>query len=158
MTTATASATCYKVKAGTPGLNCRDSPSTTAPVIRTYAEGDCINIVCQTTAQCLSEAGSSNYCIWDRTQDGCFVWDGYVYTGIWSYITTTCKIPVCPIKVLPPGDLLTDLLSRRPWLIYIFRTGYSISGFNVSSGITGVFPAGFRRGHNLGWVYERASW
>ncbi|KAJ2850610.1 hypothetical protein IWW36_001791 [Coemansia brasiliensis] len=61
-------------------LNCREKPTTKSDVVKIYSLGDDVDIVCQIEGQ--KQMGSK---VWDKTQDGCYVLDYYLYTGF-SYM------------------------------------------------------------------------
>ncbi|KAL2022209.1 hypothetical protein VTK56DRAFT_5819 [Thermocarpiscus australiensis] len=67
------------------GVNCRSGPGTSYAVKKVYAKGTDIKISCQTEGTSVN--GNS---IWDKTQDGCYVADYYVKTGINGYVTDKC--------------------------------------------------------------------
>ncbi|HEY9379464.1 MAG TPA: glycoside hydrolase domain-containing protein [Jiangellaceae bacterium] len=64
----------YQVTSGTP-LSARSGPSTSYPVVATYAPGATISVVCQTWGQ---QVGTSP--VWDRLTNGAWVADYYVST------------------------------------------------------------------------------
>ncbi|KAJ2619444.1 hypothetical protein GGI25_005564 [Coemansia spiralis] len=66
-------------------LNCREGPSTSTKIVKVYNIGQDIEIICQINGQTVS--GTK---IWDRTQDGCYVLDYYILTGM-----STIFKPVC---------------------------------------------------------------
>jgi len=66
-------------------VNCRSGPGTHYPVKKTYAKGSDVKVICQTTGTSIK--GNN---IWDKTQDGCYVTDYYVKTGINGFVTTKC--------------------------------------------------------------------
>ncbi|KAJ1738445.1 hypothetical protein LPJ78_004468 [Coemansia sp. RSA 989] len=61
-------------------LNCREKPTTKSDVVKVYSLGDDVEIVCQIEGQ--KQMGTK---VWDKTQDGCYVLDYYLYTGF-SYM------------------------------------------------------------------------
>ncbi|MGW9032651.1 glycoside hydrolase domain-containing protein [Streptomyces sp. NPDC055722] len=64
----------YKVTSTTP-LNARTGPSTTYPVVSTYAPGSALKVVCQTAG---SKVGTTS--VWDKLSNGGYVSDYYVST------------------------------------------------------------------------------
>ncbi|HEX6198140.1 MAG TPA: glycoside hydrolase domain-containing protein [Jiangellaceae bacterium] len=64
----------YKVTSTT-SLNARSGPSTSYGIVRTYASGSSLQVVCQTTGQ---KVGSTS--VWDRLTNGTWVTDYYVST------------------------------------------------------------------------------
>jgi len=67
------------------GVNCRSGPGTSYGVTKSYAKGADIKISCQTSG---TSVNGNN--IWDKTQDGCYVADYYVKTGVNGYVTDKC--------------------------------------------------------------------
>ncbi|KAK4248929.1 hypothetical protein C7999DRAFT_30619 [Corynascus novoguineensis] len=67
------------------GLTCRSGPGTSYAAKKTYPKGFDIKISCQTSG---TSVNGNN--IWDKTQDGCYVADYYVKTGVNGYVTTKC--------------------------------------------------------------------
>ncbi|KAJ2797876.1 hypothetical protein H4R20_005027 [Coemansia guatemalensis] len=61
-------------------LNCREKPTTKSEVVKVYMMGDDVEIKCQTRGETVMGGN-----IWDKTQDGCYVLDYYLYTGF-SYM------------------------------------------------------------------------
>ncbi|KAJ2076814.1 hypothetical protein H4R24_005494, partial [Coemansia sp. RSA 988] len=57
-------------------LNCREKPTTKSEVVKVYMMGDDVDIKCQTRGEKVMGGD-----IWDKTQDGCYVLDYYLYTG-----------------------------------------------------------------------------
>ncbi|KAJ1727354.1 hypothetical protein LPJ72_005979 [Coemansia sp. Benny D160-2] len=66
-------------------VNCRAGPSTATDLVRTYTMGSDIEITCQVEGQKLF--GTK---IWDKTQDGCYILDYYVYTGYSQIFKPVC--------------------------------------------------------------------
>lgn len=64
----------YKVTSKTP-LNARKGPATSYAIVRTYASGSSVQVVCQTTGQ---KVGTTS--VWDRLRTGAWVSDYYVST------------------------------------------------------------------------------
>ncbi|KAL2143666.1 hypothetical protein VTI28DRAFT_10173 [Corynascus sepedonium] len=67
------------------GLTCRSGPGTSYAAKKTYPKGYDIKISCQTSG---TSVNGNN--IWDKTQDGCYVADYYVKTGVNGYVTKKC--------------------------------------------------------------------
>ncbi|KAK4151993.1 CHAP domain-containing protein [Chaetomidium leptoderma] len=67
-------------------VNCRSGPGTSYAVKKSYSKGQDIKVSCQTSGT--SVEGNN---IWDKTQDGCYVADYYVKTGINGYVTDKCS-------------------------------------------------------------------
>ncbi|KAJ2657977.1 hypothetical protein IWW48_004235 [Coemansia sp. RSA 1200] len=66
-------------------VNCRAGPSTATDLVRTYTMGSDIEITCQVEGQKLF--GTK---IWDKTQDGCYILDYYIYTGYSQIFKPVC--------------------------------------------------------------------
>ncbi|KAJ2549707.1 hypothetical protein EV175_004344 [Coemansia sp. RSA 1933] len=97
-------------------VNCRSDANTSAPVVRQYQTGDVIDIRCQVSSQRVFD-----YAIWDKTQDGCYVTDYYVDTGVSSgYVA-----PYCLYRGGSPGPMVDDYRYKDqcdqvdPWNYYI---------------------------------------
>jgi uncharacterized protein YraI len=71
-------------------VNCRSGPGTSYAVKKSYTKGQDVKISCQ-------QAGTSveGNNIWDKTQDGCYVADKYVKTGVDGYVTSKCGVTTC---------------------------------------------------------------
>ncbi|KAK4142012.1 CHAP domain-containing protein [Dichotomopilus funicola] len=67
-------------------VNCRTGPGTSYAVKKSYKLNDDVKISCQTSGTSVS--GNN---IWDKTQDGCYVADYYVRTGVNDYVTGKCS-------------------------------------------------------------------
>ncbi|KAJ2219699.1 hypothetical protein IWW45_009279 [Coemansia sp. RSA 485] len=67
-------------------VNCRSGPGTSYGVKKTYKKGQNVSITCQ---QAGTSVSGNN--IWDKTGDGCYVADHYVYTGVNGYVTSKCS-------------------------------------------------------------------
>jgi uncharacterized protein YraI len=108
----------YRVTSGT-SLNARTGPSTSYPVVRSYAPGGSLTVVCQAAGQ---EVGTTT--VWDRLATGAWVSDYYVSTP--SNTGFTSQLPRCRY----PGQVTVDSL--------IVRTGpgrsYPASGQTLSRG------------------------
>jgi Domain of unknown function (DUF1906) len=57
------------------GLNARSGPSTSYPVVKGYARGDALPVMCQTPGALIATSP-----VWDRLADGSYVTDAYVST------------------------------------------------------------------------------
>ncbi|KAJ2780598.1 hypothetical protein H4R18_003354 [Coemansia javaensis] len=77
-------------------LNCRKQPTTKSDKVKMYILGDDIEIVCQTEGETVFGTN-----IWDATQDGCFVLDYYLYTGMGSIFKPLCNNSPDGKSVLP---------------------------------------------------------
>lgn len=91
----------YKVTSST-ALNARTGPSTSYPVVRSYAPGGTLTVVCQTTGQ---KIGTTT--VWDRLATGAWVSDYYVSTP--SNTGFTSQLPRCRY----PGQVTANLLTVR---------------------------------------------
>jgi uncharacterized protein YraI len=85
---------------GTSLLNARSGPSTSYPVVGTYALGSTVSVVCQAPG---STVGTTN--VWDKLSDGAYVTDYHVST-----LSTTgysAPLPRCsyPYQVTASGGL-----------------------------------------------------
>ncbi|KAJ1736100.1 hypothetical protein LPJ61_000149 [Coemansia biformis] len=67
-------------------VNCRNGPSTSSGIVRTYSKGTQVKIDCQ--APGTNIFGNA---IWDKTSDGCYVADYYVKTGSDGYVAKRCS-------------------------------------------------------------------
>ncbi|PIA14145.1 hypothetical protein COEREDRAFT_82969 [Coemansia reversa NRRL 1564] len=61
-------------------LNCREKPTTKSEAVKIYEMGDDVDIKCQVHGEKVMGGD-----VWDKTQDGCYVLDYYLYTGF-SYM------------------------------------------------------------------------
>jgi surface antigen len=85
-------------------VNCRSCPGTNFPVVKTYKKGQGVSITCQAAGTDIS--GTS---IWDKTSDGCYVTDYYVYTGSDGYVKAKCTGSVTPPSSSKiPGPMTND--------------------------------------------------
>ncbi|GAB3160931.1 hypothetical protein GCM10027059_09920 [Myceligenerans halotolerans] len=91
----------YKVTSST-SLNARTQPSTSSPVVRTYAPGASLPVVCQSTGQ---KIGTTT--VWNRLTNGAWVTDYYVSTP--SSTGFTSAVPRC----IYPGQVTTNSLNTR---------------------------------------------
>jgi uncharacterized protein YraI len=91
----------YRVTSGT-SLNARSGPATSYPVVRSYAPGASLAVLCQTTGQ---RVGSTT--VWDRLTTGAWVSDYYVSTP--SNTGFTSQLPRCRY----PGQVTVDSLTVR---------------------------------------------
>ncbi|WP_020013717.1 glycoside hydrolase domain-containing protein [Promicromonospora sukumoe] len=85
----------------TSALNGRSGPSSSYPVVRTYAPGATLAVVCQTSGQ---RVGTTS--VWDRLTDGAWVSDRYVSTP--SSTGFSSALPRCAY----PGQVTVDLTAR----------------------------------------------
>lgn len=92
----------YRVT-GTARLNARTAPSSTAAVVRSYAPGATVKVVCQTSG---SKVGSTS--VWNKLSDGSYVTDRYVSTP--SATGYSAPVPRC---VYPYQVRSTDSLNAR---------------------------------------------
>lgn len=113
----------YRVTSST-SLNARKGPSTSYAVVRSYAPGSSLSVVCQATGQ---KVGSTR--VWNRLTTGAWVTDYYVSTP--SSTGFTAALPRC----VYPGQVTTSSLNAR-------------TGPGVSYPVTG---SPLRRGA-LAWV------
>lgn len=67
-------------------LNCRNKPSTSGSIVKTYKTGDDLKISCQTFGTVIE--GNN---LWDKTQDGCYAADHYIKTGVNGFVTSACS-------------------------------------------------------------------
>ncbi|WP_454859276.1 glycoside hydrolase domain-containing protein [Promicromonospora soli] len=91
----------YKVTTST-SLNARTGPATSYSVVRSYAPGATLSVVCQTTGQ---KVGTTS--VWDRLTSGAWVSDYYVSTP--SNTKFTSQLPRCRY----PGQVTADTLTVR---------------------------------------------
>lgn len=80
----------YRVMSST-ALNARSGPSTSYPVVRSYAPGAVVRVICQAAG---AKVGTTS--IWDRLSDGSYVTDYYVNTPSntsWSAPLHRCRYP-----------------------------------------------------------------
>lgn len=91
----------YRVTSTT-SLNSRTGPSTSYPVVRSYAPGGSLTVVCQATGQ---QVGTT--AVWDRLSTGAWVSDYYVSTP--SNTGFTGQLPRCRY----PGQVTVDSLTIR---------------------------------------------
>ncbi|KAI9148202.1 hypothetical protein HJFPF1_12028 [Paramyrothecium foliicola] len=75
------------------GVNCRKGPSTSHGVVKTYKKNTKVQISCQVYGQNIN-----GITLWDKTSDGCYVSDYYVYTGTDNMVAKNCNG-----NVTPPG-------------------------------------------------------
>jgi hypothetical protein len=66
-------------------LQCRTGPGTNYKVVKQYKKGEQVSLTCQAPGTDIN--GDS---LWDKTTDGCYVTDYYVYTGTSGYVTSKC--------------------------------------------------------------------
>jgi uncharacterized protein YraI len=119
----------YKVTSST-ALNARSGPSTSSPVVRTYAPGSTVKVVCQTPG---SAVGSTS--VWDKMTDGNYVTDYYVSTP--SQTGYSAPLPRC---FYPYQVTSADALNSR-------------TGPGTSYPVAGQLPSGA-----LAWVHcQRAG-
>ncbi|MBL0885509.1 glycoside hydrolase domain-containing protein [Myceligenerans indicum] len=91
----------YKVTS-TVSLNARKGPSTSYPVVRKYAPGASLRVVCQSRGK---KIGSTR--VWDRLSNGAWVTDRYVSTP--SRTGFTRAVPRCTY----PGQVTASALNTR---------------------------------------------
>jgi uncharacterized protein YraI len=91
----------YRVTSTT-SLNARTGPSATYPVVRSYAPGASLSVVCQATGQ---KVGTT--AVWNRLTSGAWVTDYYVSTP--SNTRFTWALPRC----IYPGQVTTTSLNAR---------------------------------------------
>jgi uncharacterized protein YraI len=89
----------YKVTGGT-SLNARSGPSTSYPIVKTYASGSTLRVACQTPG---SKVGTTS--VWDKLPDGTYVTDYHVGTP--SNTTYSSPLPRChyPYQVAAPDGV-----------------------------------------------------
>ncbi|GMK53509.1 hypothetical protein CspeluHIS016_0100950 [Cutaneotrichosporon spelunceum] len=68
------------------GSRCRTGPGTSFSVVKQYALGRMVTLVCQTEGENIN--GNT---IWDKTTEGCFVSDYLVKTGTNDYVAPRCN-------------------------------------------------------------------
>lgn len=86
-------------------VNCRSGPGTSYAVKKTYTKGQDVKISCQ---QAGTSVDGNN--IWDKTQDGCFVADRYVKTGVAGYVTGKCGVTTCAAPAV--NQATVDLIAE----------------------------------------------
>lgn len=91
----------YRVTSTT-SLNARTGPSSAYPVVRSYAPGASLSVVCQSTGQ---KVGTT--AVWNRLTSGAWVTDYYVSTR--SNTRFTWALPRC----IYPGQVTTTSLNAR---------------------------------------------
>jgi uncharacterized protein YraI len=91
----------YRVTSST-SLNARTGPSTSYSVVRSYAPGATLTVVCQTTGK---KVGTTT--VWDRLATGAWVSDYYVSTP--SNTKFTSQLPRCRY----PGQVTASSLTVR---------------------------------------------
>ncbi|MBE1877419.1 glycoside hydrolase domain-containing protein [Myceligenerans pegani] len=91
----------YEVTSTT-SLNARSGPSTSTSVVRTYAPGASLSVVCQGSGQ---KVGTTE--VWDRLTNGAWVSDYYVSTP--SDTGFSAAVPRC----VYPGQVTTSSLNAR---------------------------------------------
>ncbi|WP_036971350.1 glycoside hydrolase domain-containing protein, partial [Promicromonospora kroppenstedtii] len=84
-------------------LNARSGPASSYPVVRSYAPGATLAVVCQGSGQ---QVGST--AVWDRLTNGAWVSDRYVSTPSNSGFSASV-LPRCAY----PGQVSVDLLATR---------------------------------------------
>jgi uncharacterized protein YraI len=108
----------YKVTSAT-SLNARSGPSTSYSVVRSYAPGASLPVVCQTTGK---KVGTTS--VWDRLTSGAWVSDYYVSTP--SSTGFTSALPRCTY----PGQVTVASLNARTGP----GTSYAITGSPLPRG------------------------
>jgi uncharacterized protein YraI len=108
----------YKVTSAT-SLNARSGPSTSYSVVRSYAPGASLSVVCQTTGK---KVGTTS--VWDRLTSGAWVSDYYVSTP--SSTGFTSALPRCTY----PGQVAVASLNARTGP----GTSYAITGSPLPRG------------------------
>lgn len=91
----------YQVTSTSP-LNARSGPGYAYPVVRTFAPGASLSVMCQATGQ---KVGTTT--VWDRLTNGTWVTDYYVSTP--SNTGFTAALPRC----VYPGQVTIDKLNAR---------------------------------------------
>jgi uncharacterized protein YraI len=91
----------YRVTSTT-DLNGRSGPTTSASIVKTYAPGSSVKVVCQTPGAAV--AGTT---VWDKLSDGNYVSDYYVSTP--SHTTYSAPLPRCTY----PYQVTTSTLNER---------------------------------------------
>ena len=112
----------------TASLNARSGPSTSSPVVTTYASGATLRVVCQTPG---TKVGSTS--VWDKLSNGSYVTDAYVNTP--STTTYSKPLPRCTY----PFQVTASTLNLR-------------TGPSSSATVSRTLPSGA-----LGWVYCQRS-
>ncbi|KAL2197070.1 glycoside hydrolase family 24 protein [Corynascus similis CBS 632.67] len=108
------------------GLTCRSGPGTSYAAKKTYPKGYDIKISCQTAG---TSVNGNN--IWDKTQDGCYVADYYVKTGVNGYVTKKCgggSTCAAPRSNAATVDLVAKSEGFRA-NIYTDATGHATVGY-----------------------------
>jgi hypothetical protein len=104
-------------------LNGRSAPTTSAPVIKTYAPGSTVPVACQSLG---AKVGTTS--VWDKLADGTYVSDYYVSTP--SKTTYSPLMPLCTY----PFQVTSTILNQR-------------TGPGPNHAKSGSLPSGA-----LGWV------
>ncbi len=104
-------------------LNGRSGPKTSTPIVRTYAPGATVGVVCQTAG---TKIGTTS--VWNKLTDGNYLSDYYVSTP--SNTSYSAPLPRCTY----PFQVTIPTLNKR-------------TGPGASYAISGTLPAGA-----LGWV------
>ena len=91
----------FPIKSDT--LNCRDKPSTSGKIVRTYSKSADIKITCQTYG---TDVSGNN--IWEKTKEGCYVADYYVKTGVDGFLPNVPKCPGTKPPAKIPGSRTDD--------------------------------------------------
>ncbi len=104
-------------------LNGRSGPKTSTPIVRTYAPGATVGVVCQTAG---TKIGTTS--VWNKLTDGNYLSDYYVSTP--SNTSYSAPLPRCTY----PFQVTIPTLNKR-------------TGPGGSYAISGTLPAGA-----LGWV------
>jgi len=100
-------------------LHCRDKPSTSGKIVRTYTKSADIKITCQTYG---TDVNGNN--IWDKTKEGCYVSDYYVKTGVNGFLKDVPKCPGTKPPAKVPGPRTDDYKYKSscsgvdPWKYY----------------------------------------
>jgi uncharacterized protein YraI len=84
------------------GLNARSGPTTSAPLVMSYAAGATVQVVCQTTGR---KVGTTS--VWNKLGDGNYVTDNYISTP--SKTTYSPPLPRCTY----PFQVTVPTLNRR---------------------------------------------
>jgi uncharacterized protein YraI len=121
----------------TTDLNGRAGPKTSTPIVKTYAPGSTVKVICQTPG---SSVGST--AVWDKLSDGNYVADYYISTP--SQTTYSAPVPRCtyPYQVTPstlnertgPGSsysIARTLSSGALAWIYCQRSGSAVNSTTV---------------------------
>lgn len=109
-------------------LNARSAPATTAPIVRTYAGGTSLGVVCQTPGGKVNTTS-----VWNKLTDGTYVSDYYVSTP--SNTTYSTPLPRCTY----PLQVTASTLYKR-------------TGPDGSSATAGALSGGA-----LAWIYCQRS-